>query len=134
MISTTDVSTMWSDFQTQRAKTLSTLPPTIDPSSIPKQSSSSSSSSSSTGSVLGALDSDSDSSSGSAADSWVKKYGTVALGLLAANLIVGIVLICVTLTLCVRGMKGKSGARYAPVRFRTDADDYERGALDKYGD
>ena len=57
--------------------------------------------------------------------------------LLGANLVVGVAIFAVTLTMCVRGMKGKSGPRYAPVRFKTmdnsDMDDHEQGAA-RYSD
>ena len=53
----------------------------------------------------------------------------IALGLLAGNLLVGLALLIVALTMCVRG----SGPRYAPARFKEAGDDYEHSAM-KYSD
>ncbi|RDX50082.1 acid protease [Lentinus brumalis] len=135
MLPTTDASKMWQEFHDERAATLAELPPVIDPAAIIQaekalQESAADEDLHKTGMVAGAAaSSDEDSSSG---DSWGKKYGTIALGFLAANLLIGVVLLVVTVTMCVRGVKGKS-VRYAPVRFKDNADDYERRAL-KYSD
>ena len=136
---------MWSEFHDERAAALAELPPTVDPSVVvaydakmaaaasSTSTSSSSSSSTQNASVLGAASSSDDESVGS--DSWGKKYGPIALGLLGANLLVGLALLGVTLTMCVRGMKGRASGRYAPVRVKEmGGDDYERGAMSKYSD
>ena len=135
MLSTTNTTSMWSEFATERAATLAALPATVDPDVIVQydKQMASQSSSSSDASVLGAVASDPSSDDSSSTDSWGKKYGMIALGLLAGNLLVGLVLLAVTLTMCVRGVKGKSGPRYAPVRFKEAGDDYERSAM-KYSD
>ena len=76
------------------------------------------------------------SESGSGSDSWGEKYGMIALGLIAGNLLVGVILLAVTLTVCVRGMKGRSSGRYAPVpvKFKEPADrDAESNPL-RYSD
>lgn len=57
-----------------------------------------------------------DSSSGSK-DSGNSKYGGIALGLLAANVAVGLAVLVVTLTLCIRGAREKREARYKPLRL-----------------
>ena len=84
--------------------------------------------------LSGAVSTDPTSSSGDNNDSWLSKYGTIVLGLLGANLLVGIVLLAVSVTMCVRGMKGRSvGSRYTPVRFKDNVEDFERGHA-KYSD
>ncbi|PIL34121.1 hypothetical protein GSI_03832 [Ganoderma sinense ZZ0214-1] len=141
MLSTTNAATMFDEFAKERATTLAQLPPTVDPALIIQYESSSTSSSSSTSDddalskLSGAVSTDGTSSSSSSAnDSWLNKYGTIVLGLLGANLLVGIVLLAVSLTLCVRGMKGRSaGSRYTPVRFKDNVEDFERGHM-KYSD
>ena len=52
-------------------------------------------------------------------DSWGNKYGNVVLGLLAANLAVGVALLAVVVTMCVRRKERSGpGSRYTPVRFK----------------
>ncbi|TBU31743.1 aspartic peptidase domain-containing protein [Dichomitus squalens] len=157
MLATTDPATMWDEFQTERAATLAQLPPALDPSLLVQyeQQAAAASSTQSTADpssptdsssggtqgehdelakLEGAVSSDPSSGDGSG-DSWGKKYGTLALGLLGANLLVGVVLLGVTVTMCVRGMKGRSaGSRYTPVRFKDGGEDYERGAMGRYSD
>ncbi len=138
MLSTTNASTMWSEFQTERAATLAQLPPTVEPSVIIQyEGGGPSSTGTPDGDALaklsGAVSTDG-TSSASDGESWLSKYGTVVLGLLGANLLVGVVLLAVSLTMCVRGVKGRSaGSRYAPVRFKENVDDFERGHM-KYSD
>ncbi|KAI1796364.1 aspartic peptidase domain-containing protein [Ganoderma leucocontextum] len=143
MLPTTNATTMWNEFQTERAATLAQLPPAIDPALLVQYEAGSAPPSSSTGTtdgdalarLSGAVSTDGTSSS-SDNDSWLNKNGTIVLGLLGANLLVGIVLLAVALTMCVRGMKGRNvGSRYTPVRFKDSvpADDFERGAM-KYSD
>ena len=159
MLSTTNPVTMWSEFRTERAATLAQLPPAVDPSLLVQYeqqavaalsatqsasgfnpSATAGSSSSSTQSdhelanVEGAVSTDPFSSEGS--DSWGKKYGVIALALLGANLLIGVVLLGVTVTLCVRGMKGQNASpRYKHLRLpKVAEDDYERGAMGRYSD
>ncbi|KAI0633847.1 acid protease [Trametes polyzona] len=68
--------------------------------------------------VAGAVSDDSSSSSSSSSDN--TKYGAIALGLLGANVAVGLAVLAVTLTLCVRGAKARREARYSPVRLPKD--------------
>ena len=141
MLSVTDPATMWSEFQSERAATLAQLPPAVDPTVIVQYEGGSNSAppdSSTTpdgdslARLSGAVSTDG-TSSPSGSDSWLDKYGTVVLGLLGANLLVGIVLLVVSLTMCVRGMKGRSASRYTPVRFKDNVEDFERGHM-KYSD
>ncbi|KAL1945699.1 hypothetical protein VTO73DRAFT_1701 [Trametes versicolor] len=69
--------------------------------------------------VAGAVADGSGDSSSSNSDS--NKYGPIALGLLGANVAIGIAVFAVTLTMCVRSAKGKREARYAPLRLPKDA-------------
>lgn len=142
MLSVTNPATMWSEFQNERAATLAQLPPTVDPAVIIQYeggsnsgppNSSTSPDGDSLARLSGAVSTDG-TSSPSDSDSWLSKYGTIVLGLLGANLLVGIVLLAVSLTMCVRGMKGRSvGSRYTPVRFKDNVEDFERGHM-KYSD
>ena len=86
--------------------------------------------------VRGALSTDDDSTSAGSSSGLDKKWGTIALALLGANLLVGVILLAVVLTMCVRGMKGRSSGRYAPVpvKFKEPADrDAESNPL-RYSD
>ncbi|RPD63822.1 acid protease [Lentinus tigrinus ALCF2SS1-6] len=131
MLSTTNASTMWQEFQEERAAALAELPPAVDPALVLQalqRLAQKDEDLNNTGMGAAALASDDDSSSNG--DSWGKKYGPIVLGLLGANLLVGVVLLAVTVTMCVRGVKGKSvGSRYTPVRFKENADDSERATL-----
>lgn len=138
MLSTTDTSKMWAEFHAERSADLSKLPPEVDPALIVEFDKAQAAAAPDPDmmqnfNVAGASENDNNNSGDrSAGDSWGEKYGMVALGLLGANLLVGVVLLGVTITMCVRGMKGRASARYAPVRFK-DGDDFERGAA-KYSD
>ena len=116
---------------------LAQLPPAVDPAVIIQYEGGSSSTTPDEDSIAklsGAVSTDPTSSSGDNNDSWLSKYGTIVLGLLGANLLVGIVLLAVSVTMCVRGMKGRSvGSRYTPVRFKDNVEDFERGHA-KYSD
>ena len=153
LVSTTNSAEMFDEFQTERFAVLAKLPPTVEPAVViqyepgggsstagPSSQTASSAGTSSTATqnadtfakVAGAVSTDGTSSS----DGWSTKYGKIVLGALGANLLIGIVLLAATLTMCVRGMKGRSGgSRYAPVRFKDTApgDDIERSHL-KYSD
>ena len=136
MLSTTNASTMWQEFATERKATLATLPPEADPAIVVAYDNQQASASSSTSSDPSnfALSGAASSESGSGSDSWGEKYGMIALGLIAGNLLVGVILLAVTLTMCVRGMKGKNSGRYTPVRLQDGARDFESGRVDKYSD
>lgn len=62
------------------------------------------------------------------------KYGPVALGLLGANVALGLAILGVTLAMCMRGAKEKREARYKPIRLPKEAApiDIEGGA--RYSD
>ena len=137
MLSTTSADTMWDEFAKERAATLAQLPPAVDPAVIIQYEGGSSSTTPDADSIAklsGAVSTDPTSSAGDNNDSWLSRYGTIVLGLLGANLLVGIVLLAVSVTMCVRGMKGRSvGSRYTPVRFKDNVEDFERGHA-KYSD
>ncbi|KAI0737568.1 acid protease [Daedaleopsis nitida] len=147
LVSTVDPHTAMNEFFEDRSALLAQLPPTIEPSVFAKatlapsllaQANASNPSTSGSGSVSGALAGDEE-DSGSQWMGLSKTWGIVAVVLLAANLLVGLVLVGITLTMCVRGMKGKSravGQSYAPVRLKEAAadDDAEGGALNRYSD
>ncbi|KAI0652538.1 aspartic peptidase domain-containing protein [Trametes meyenii] len=145
MLPVTERETAWAEWLSVRAQTLMASPPALppailqalpDPSDNSTSSASDSDSESEAGSVSGAL-STSDSDGGdSDKDSFVKKYGPLAVGLLGANLVLGVFVLGVVLAMCVRGVKGKtSGPRYAPVRVKEAAgsEPFEETHL-KYGD
>ncbi|PIL33825.1 hypothetical protein GSI_03531 [Ganoderma sinense ZZ0214-1] len=77
--------------------------------------------------LSGAVAGDSDSAGGG--ESWGDKYGKVVLALLAANLAVGVALLAVVGTMCVRRTRRESSGpgRYAPVRFKEPLEDYAVG-------
>ncbi|KAH9893132.1 aspartic peptidase domain-containing protein [Epithele typhae] len=144
LLPTTDASTMQAEFVANRTAALALLPPTLDPATLVKladssdtpASSSASSPDASSASVAGALDESTSSSSGST-DSWGKKYGTPALALLGANLAVGVVLLGLTITMCMRSHSQSARDRYAPVGARPfkmqQGDEEERTQL-RYND
>ncbi|OJT05040.1 Vacuolar aspartic protease [Trametes pubescens] len=122
MVTTVDPHTAMDEFYQDRTTVLATLPPTIEPSQfiqypIATGSNSTSSSGSQDDAISGALSTDDD--AGNTRSSSDKTSWIVAFVLLGANLLVGLALLVVTLTMCVRGTKGKSvGSRYVPVRFK----------------
>ena len=121
LLPTTNPATMWQEFNQTRTAQLADMPPPITPTDLATAVNATSSAAPSDNnlSASGAVAED-DASSGSSGDSWGKKYGTIALALLGANLLVGILVFAIVLTLCVRGVKGRDRAgRYAPVRFKT---------------
>ncbi|KAI0819330.1 acid protease [Trametes gibbosa] len=67
----------------------------------------------------------------SSKDSNNNKYGAIALGLIGANVVIGLIGLAVTLTLCIRSSKGTREARYKPISLPKEdlATDAERGAL-----
>ncbi|RPD73742.1 acid protease [Lentinus tigrinus ALCF2SS1-7] len=145
MVSTVYPHSAMDEFKEGRAELLSALPPTIDPSvfvkaplspSVTGQGNATSTDSVDSGAVRGALAEDGD--TGFSSTGGLGKYGVVALALLGTNLLVGVLIFAVTLTMCVRGVKGKSrelGSRYTPVRFKETVDnDPESGSLARYSD
>ncbi|KAH9912981.1 aspartic peptidase domain-containing protein [Epithele typhae] len=138
LLPTTDASTMQAEFVANRTAALALLPPASDPATLAKLDASSSASSpdASSASAAGALDESASSASGST-DSWGKKYGTIALALLGANLAVGLVLLGLTLTMCMRSQSQGAPGRYAPVGARPlqmqQGDEEERAHL-RYND
>ena len=140
MLSTTNSSTMWQEFEQERALALAELPEEISPAVLVayniEQAQKKASSEPEQLSVHGAASS-LDDEDGEDSSSWFKRNGVLVLALLGANLVVGVAIFAVTFTMCVCGMKNKSGPRYAPVRFKTmdksDMNDHERGAV-RYSD
>ncbi|KAI1782559.1 aspartic peptidase domain-containing protein [Ganoderma leucocontextum] len=145
MISTTDSATMWADFHANRTATLAQLPLPLDPALIVQYEAGGSTSTADSDSATptatsssgpsqaadtlaklsGAVGSTGETSSaGLGDDSWGNKYGKAVLALLAANLVVGIAVLVVTLTMCVRwrkpgrSVRASSGSRYVPVQFK----------------
>lgn len=136
LVPTTDPRTAVAEFFDERGATLAGLPPTIDPAeyfrmwaAASSTSSASSDSESEDIATSGALSTDDD--TGSSPSGWNKTFRTAVLALLGANLAVGLALLGVTVTICVRAKKGRSvGSRYVPVRFK-DAETTGRDA--EYG-
>ncbi|KAH9935099.1 acid protease [Epithele typhae] len=141
LLPTTDGSTMHAEFVANRTAALAQLPPASDPATLVKlgafsdasASSSASSPDASSASVAGALDESTSSPSGST-DSWGKKYGTTALALLGANLAVGVVLLGLTLTVCMRSQSQGASVRYTPRPFMMQQGDEEERAQLRYDD
>lgn len=152
LLSVVDAPSAVDEFHEDLAAILAALPPTIEPANFANAQIDpaflatlglavpASSGNSTTGSVSGALAEDDPTPS--ASSSWAglsRKWGIVALVLLGANLLVGLVLLAVVSTMCVRGMKGRAtravSARYEPVRLKEAADhDAEAGPLHRYHD
>ena len=136
LLSITKQDTAWAEFQSARATALKSLPPLIDPKTLLNIDSSSIATDTQTNDtktddgsgaqvrVSGAV-SDTDGSD-SDLTSLVKKYGPVVIGLLAGNLIVGLLLLFVGLAVCVKGViKGGAktrtmGSAYVPVSFKDE--------------
>ena len=141
MVSTVDPHSAMDEFTEGRAELLAILPPTIEPSVFVKAPLSPSATgqanaTTTDAAVRGALSEDDE--DGASSSGGLGKYGVVALALLGANLLVAVLIFAVTLTMCVRGVKGKSrdlGSRYTPVRFKEAAEsDPESGPLGRYSD
>ena len=158
LLSVVDVHSATDEFYEDLAVILAPLAPTMQPADFVKAqidpaflatlglavpSSSSNSTNSPTEAAVGAAFTGDDDSGSSTSTSWTglsRKWGIVALALLGANLLVGLILLSVVSTMCVRGMKGRAmraiGARYEPVRLKEAADhgDAEAGAFNRYSD
>ena len=134
LISTTDLDEAWPDFKASRAKALAAVPQTIDPATLVQLANSDSDNSTSTDDNISGADSTSSPVSTPTAApsensddklySLVEKYGPVVIGLLAGNILIGVLLCIIGLTACMRGVvKGGAktrniGSSYAPVRFK----------------
>ncbi|KAI0373545.1 acid protease [Pilatotrama ljubarskyi] len=160
LLSVTEPNAAWAEFTAFSAGQLASGPPAIDPAVFVKllidynsthststgaasaatTASTASTPSSSAGATPGQLDAaiDSDlavsgaaSDDGSSKDSDSSKYGPIALGLLGANVAVGLAVLGLTLALCIRGSKERREARYKPLRLPKEdmPVDPERGPL-----
>ncbi|KAI0633780.1 aspartic peptidase domain-containing protein [Trametes polyzona] len=140
LLTTVDRHTAMAEFYEERTAALAGMPPTIEPSQFIQYplataagSNTTVSSGSQTDAVSGALSTDDDGRSGSSDNT----LGIAAIALLSVNLLVGLALLGVTVTMCTRSMKGKSvGSRYVPVRLKEAApleEDSERG-VPRYSD
>ncbi|KAH9935100.1 acid protease [Epithele typhae] len=148
LLPTTDGSTMQAEFVANRTAALALLPPlgdiatvsklaSSDPSNTTTTTTTDAASSTSSPSIAGAFENSPSSSSGST-DSWGAKYGTIALALLGANLAVGVALLGLTLTMCMRSQSQSAPGRYAPVgarplKMQQGDEDSERAQL-RYSD
>ena len=137
LLSTTKQDAAWAEFQSARAIALKSLPPTIDPKDLFNPNSSSDATnktgdgtvndagSGNTHVRVSGVASDTDGED-SDLTSLVKKYGPIVIGLLAGNLIVGLLLFLVGLAVCVKGIiKGGAktrtmGSAYVPVSFKDE--------------
>ncbi|KAA1467341.1 acid protease [Dentipellis sp. KUC8613] len=122
------------DFNRSRQNALSQLPPEQSLADSRKQfggnSTSSSSSSSSkddkdTDSIVGAVTSDSDDSDWSTLLDRIDHWGPVVVGLLAGNVVIGIILCFIGLAVCIRRGRTTGATRtvnpsYTPVQFREE--------------
>lgn len=127
LLSTTQRDASWTEFQQARALALKSLPTALDPAELLKIASGAAADDTSgnaqvktTGGISSGDESDSD------LTSLVKKYGPLVVGLLAGNLLVGILLFFIGLAVCVKGVvrggaKTKSiGSSYTPVSFKDE--------------
>lgn len=139
LLSVTDKDTAWAEYYEYYTQKVLQGPPEVDPATWPKfiadlNSDDSSDDSSSSAAPVGDLEvagAAADGSGSSSNDSNSNKYGPIALGLLGANVAIGLAILVVTITLCIRSAKGKREARYAPLRLPKEASivDPERAAL-----
>lgn len=128
LLSTTQQDASWTEFQSARTKTLAALPPIIDPAQLIKLATGASTDNSTANAQIrtsGAISGD-DGSSDSDLTSLVKRYGPLVVGLLAGNLLVGILLFFIGLVVCVKGVvRGGAktrtmGSAYTSVSFKDD--------------
>ena len=137
LLSTTDLNEAYTDFNASRSAALANLPPTISPADLVRIANSQSTddttddSAASPTKVSGAAEAATPSSSSdSSLYNLVDKYGPVIIGLLAGNLLIGILLVIIGLAACLRGhvragaQSRNIGSSYAPVRFK-EAEAYE---------
>lgn len=144
LLSVTDKDGAWAEYYEYYTQKVVQGPPEVDPATWPKfiadlnsdDSSDSDSTDDSSSSVAPAGDLEvagaaANGSGSSSNNSDSNKYGPIALGLLGANVAIGLAILVVTLTLCIRSAKGKREARYAPLRLPKEAGvvDPERAAL-----
>lgn len=119
LVPTTDAEFAWYDFSVSRAKALKQLPPTMDPAALVKLASQSDDGSA----ASGAVESTPGSGSSDQLYGLVDKYGPVIIGLLAGNILVGVLLCIIGLAACLRGHVRAGATRsvnssYAPVRVK----------------
>ncbi|KAL4250345.1 peptidase A1 family protein [Abortiporus biennis] len=136
LLSTTDPVQGYAEFTPARATALKSLPLEVEPSKIIKAmtvlanantntTSTSMSLNSTTAAVIGAVaEGDLAGDNISGLSSTVNRYGPVVIGLLAANLLVGLLLLIIGISAFLRGVISKGGksrsvaSTYAPVRFK----------------
>lgn len=129
LLSVTDKDAAWGEYYEYYTQTVLQGSPEMDPATWVKFISDNDSDSSDDSSasaapvgdleVAGAAASESGDSSSNNSDS--NKYGPIALGLLGANVAIGLAVFAVTLTLCVRSANGKREVRYEPLRLPKEA-------------
>lgn len=115
-LSTQNPSALHAEFVTERANTFASLPPTPHPAKFIRRTNSNTVSPERAVTVRAVAE---DGIDGLISD---KTFKIVALSLLGANLLVGLALLGVTVTMCVRGPKGRSagrssGSQYAPAKY-----------------
>ncbi|CDO75991.1 hypothetical protein BN946_scf184922.g4 [Trametes cinnabarina] len=151
MVSVVEPDKAWADFTTYAAQKLANSAPAIEPASFVKLLNDFSSLSASAGSgsvasngsssqnatvvagdlaVSGAATSESDSDSSKD----LNKYAPVAVGLLGANVAVGLAILGVTLTMCLRGSRNRRESRYKPLRLPKDDTDIDADHGPSYSD
>ncbi len=105
LLSTTDRDASWTEFKEARAKALKSLPPAIDPADFSNDQEDSDGTLVKTSGAVAVNDTLPDDLT-----SVVKKYGPVVIGLLAGNVLVGILLLLVGITVSAKGLI-RSGER-----------------------
>lgn len=122
-LSLTDPDTAFSDFHKSRPKTLQSYPPEFPPDQYKNAFSSSSDDNDdddSADAVAGASSVSSSSADAETSSNSLNTYGPVIIGLLGGNVLVGIVLCAIALSVCIRkGGKSRSVRQdYTPVAFK----------------
>lgn len=122
-LSLTDPDTAFSDFKQSRQKTLQSYLPEFTPDQYKKVFSSSSDDNDdddSADAVAGASSVSSSSADAQTSSNSLNTYGPVIIGLLGGNVLVGIVLCAIALSVCIRkGGKSRSVRQdYTPVAFK----------------
>lgn len=142
LVATTDLDAAWPDFAAARAQALAALPPAIDPATLIDIVNGGTGSGDSVAGA-GALPSSTTmvakptavaaaaagDDAGSKLYDLVDHYGPIVIGLLAGNILVGVLLCAIALAACLRGVVSGGGrtrtvsSTYAPVRVK-DAEIY----------
>ena len=131
LVPTTNADAAWTEFFVSRSEALSQMPPVVDPAvALLLPSPDADNADDSSDSVSGGVETSSTpSSDDSSVTRLLDKYGPVALGLLAANLLLTLIALIVGVVMCLRGAV-RAGARrapsYTPVRLKENVpeDDY----------